>query len=34
MGDKYLLAPEIRALTYEQGANTTFFLLFSKIKII
>ena len=33
MGDKYLLAPEIRASTYEQ-AITTFCLLFSKIKII
>ena len=34
MGDEYLIAPEIRAFPYEQGANTTFCLLFSKIKII
>ena len=34
MADEYLLAPEIRSSTYEQGANTTFCLLFSKIKMI
>ena len=34
MGDEYFLAPEIRAFTYEQGANTTFCLVFSKINII
>ena len=33
MADEYLLASEIRSFTYEQGTNTTFCLLFSKIKI-